>query len=118
KTPSLLGRDQLFERERQVRDGASLIDSLHALQRRDMQHLTPECEPCSAGAPIELFGREVGVDDGLDPRPWRRGVCQSAAYPLTQPARETAECRSQKPVLIPKVVRDEPGGNARAACDL
>jgi hypothetical protein len=105
------GRD-LLEGVAQVRQHAALVDVLHALEAGGVDHLPPERQPHAAGAPVELLGGQVHVDDGLDALPRKAGGAQARGGGPSQPRRHGAQRRLQQPVLVAEIMGEEAGGNA------
>ena len=110
-------RHELPQRMAEVGEHPLLIDVLHALEPRRVDHLPPEGEPDAAGARVELLRRERRVDHRLDalargsrrPEPLGRGAGETRG--------EAPERRLEQPVLVVEIVGDQPGRDAGPLAD-
>lgn len=82
-----------------------------------MKHLPPEGQPNGTGPCVELLGREIGVDHGLDAIARPVGASQTQARTVGHAARQMAERRFQQPFLVAEIMRHERGRDTGAPCD-
>ena len=102
----------------QIGEHASLVGPLDPHQARLMRHLAPESEPSAAGALVELLGPEIGVDDRLHPAARCRRELEALVDLIGYAPGQGPEGRLQQSVLVPEIVRDQPGGDAGSLGDL